>query len=37
MKKLLCFFLVILVLVSPALAADGSTSVLVLVSQQELL
>lgn len=27
MKKLLCFFLVILVLVSPALAADGSTLV----------
>lgn len=27
MKKLICFFLVILVLVSPALAADGSTLV----------
>ena len=27
MKKLLCFFLAILVLVSPALAADGSTLV----------
>lgn len=27
MKKLLCFFLVLLVLVSPALAADGSTLV----------
>lgn len=27
MKKLLCFFLVILVLVSPTLAADGSTLV----------
>lgn len=27
MKKLFCFFLVILVLVSPALAADGSTLV----------
>ena len=27
MKKLLCFFLVILVLMSPALAADGSTLV----------
>ena len=27
MKKLLCFFLVILVLVSPAMAADGSTLV----------
>lgn len=27
MKKLLCFFLVILVLVSPSLAADGSTLV----------
>lgn len=27
MKKLVCFFLVILVLVSPALAADGSTLV----------
>lgn len=27
MKKLLCFFLVILVLVSPALAADGDTIV----------
>lgn len=27
MKKLLCFFLVIFVLVSPALAADGSTLV----------
>lgn len=27
MKKVLCFFLVILVLVSPALAADGSTLV----------
>lgn len=27
MKKLLCFFLVILVLVSPVLAADGSTLV----------
>lgn len=27
MKRLLCFFLVILVLVSPALAADGSTLV----------
>lgn len=27
MKKLLCFFLMILVLVSPALAADGSTLV----------
>lgn len=27
MKKLICFFLVILILVSPALAADGSTLV----------